>query len=537
MRQLSLTLILLIAVIALAAFFRFFALETIPPGLYPDEAMNGVNALHALESGDFKVFYPDNNGREGLFINIQALAVQLFDATPKTLRMVSAIMGTLTALALYFAARELELLKKTKSAATRTLHLFGYTVTLPTHSERVALTASFFLAISLWHVNFSRIGFRAIMTPLLISIGVALLLRGIRLRHRLEYAAAGLAFGLLSATYIGGRFAFLILPLFFVADMALGIRTKRRVREMFMPWVFFSAVLLVVALPMIGYFTAHPQDFFGRAGGVSIFAAENPIKAAGDSVVKTLLMFNVRGDGNWRHNLGGSPQLNTLIGIVMLAGLALTLRSLFGRRDGTRRSLFPNVVLLGWLMLMLLPTVLSAEGTPHALRAIGAIPPLLILSARGFIWIWDRIRTHISMRTAVALAFAILMITGNIEFYRYFFLWASNPNVPGAFRQDLSDIAHYLVTLPAEAKRVVIVNESAVLLDDIPMSSASLRFLTDDTPSIQYLTPERIGEIEPLFDHAYIVTTKPPSQELVTSLRAEFPSLKKEPGTITVFRL
>ena len=103
--------------------------------------------------------------------------------------------------------------------------------------------------------------------------------------------------------------------------------------------------------------------------------------------------------------------------------------------------------------------------------------------------------------------------------------------------QDLSDIARYLTALPGATKRVVIVNESGVLLDDIPMPSASLRFLTDDTPSIQYLTPERIGEIEPLFDHTYIVTTQPPSAELETSLRAEFPSLKKEPGTITVFRL
>ena len=537
MRQISLTPILLVAVITLAAFFRFFALESIPLGLYPDEAMNGVNALHALESGDFKVFYPDNNGREGLFINIQALAIQLFGATPKTLRMVSAIMGTLMALALYFAARELELWKKTKTAAARTLNLFGYTATLPTHPELVALTASFFLAVSLWHVNFSRIGFRAIMVPLLTSIVVTLLLRGMRLRNRLEYTSAGLAFGLLLATYIGGRFAFLLLPLFFVADMALGIRTRRHIREMFMPWIFFSASLLIVALPMIGYFTAHPQDFFGRAGGVSIFATENPIKAAGDSALKMLLMFNVRGDGNWRHNLGGSPQLNTLVGIAMLAGLALTLRSLLGRRDDARRNLFPNVALLGWLILMLLPTVLSAEGVPHALRAIGAIPPLLILSAQGFIWVWDKIRTHMSMRTAVTLALALLMITGSVEFYRYFFLWASNPNVPGAFRQDLSDIARYLTALPNETKRIVIVNESGVLLDGIPMSSASLRFLTDDTSSIQYLTPERIGEIEPLFDNTYIVTTQPPSTELETSLRAEFPSLKKEPGTITVFRL
>jgi len=65
--------LILTAILLLAAFFRFWQIGAIPPGLYPDEAMNGNNALEALETGDYKVFYSDNFGREGLFINIQAI--------------------------------------------------------------------------------------------------------------------------------------------------------------------------------------------------------------------------------------------------------------------------------------------------------------------------------------------------------------------------------------------------------------------------------------------------------------------------------
>ena len=36
-----------------------------------DEAMNRNNALEAI-SGELQGFYPENNGREGLFMNIQA---------------------------------------------------------------------------------------------------------------------------------------------------------------------------------------------------------------------------------------------------------------------------------------------------------------------------------------------------------------------------------------------------------------------------------------------------------------------------------
>src|SRR3989344_9535654 len=89
--------LLITLVIIIAAFFRLYNIMQVPPGLYPDEAMNGNNALEALSStGHFKVFYPENNGREGLFINIQALSIKLFGNEPWALRVVSAIFGILT---------------------------------------------------------------------------------------------------------------------------------------------------------------------------------------------------------------------------------------------------------------------------------------------------------------------------------------------------------------------------------------------------------------------------------------------------------
>src|SRR3990167_10534307 len=134
--------LILFLILTVAVFFRFYQLSSLPPGLWPDEAANGVDALKALDTNDFKIFYPANNGREGLFINMQALSIWLFGATPFALRVVSAIIGTLTVLGLYLLAKQL-------------------------FDKKIASVASFFLAISFWHVNFSRIGFRAIMLPLI----------------------------------------------------------------------------------------------------------------------------------------------------------------------------------------------------------------------------------------------------------------------------------------------------------------------------------------------------------------------------------
>ena len=53
--------------------------------------MNGNNALEANATGEYKIFYPENNGREGLFINIQAASIAIFGNHPWSLRIVSVL--------------------------------------------------------------------------------------------------------------------------------------------------------------------------------------------------------------------------------------------------------------------------------------------------------------------------------------------------------------------------------------------------------------------------------------------------------------
>ena len=132
----------LISITLLAAILRFYALRALPPGLYHDEAYNGLDALTVL-NGPRPVFFEANNGREPLFIYLVAIAVSLFGRTAFAIRVVSAMLGTLTVPAAYAAAKEL-------------------------YGRRVALVAAFFTATTFWHVNLSRIGFRAVSLPCLL---------------------------------------------------------------------------------------------------------------------------------------------------------------------------------------------------------------------------------------------------------------------------------------------------------------------------------------------------------------------------------
>jgi len=147
---------LLFLVLIIASFARLYQIGKLHPGLYPDEAMNGNNALEAIKTGDYKIFYPENNGREGLFINIQAGFVKVLGNKPWVLRLPSAIFGILTVLGMFYLAKELF------------------------KSVNIALLSSFIMAVNFWHINFSRIGFRAIMAPLLLVWGIYFLLLAIR---------------------------------------------------------------------------------------------------------------------------------------------------------------------------------------------------------------------------------------------------------------------------------------------------------------------------------------------------------------------
>ncbi|MER3513588.1 MAG: hypothetical protein C4310_03650, partial [Chloroflexota bacterium] len=130
-----------LAIILLAAALRFPALGQAPPGLYQDEAWNGLDALQVLQ-GARPLYFAANNGREPLFIYLVALAVGALGPSPAAIRLVAAVLGTLTIPATYALGRTW-------------------------FNRRVGWLAAAILAITFWHVHLSRIGFRAVALPLI----------------------------------------------------------------------------------------------------------------------------------------------------------------------------------------------------------------------------------------------------------------------------------------------------------------------------------------------------------------------------------
>ncbi len=462
----------LIGILIIATFLRTYHLKTIPPGLYPDEAMNGSNALEALRTGHFEVFYPENNGREGLFMNIQALFVQTLGNEPWVLRLPSALFGILTVLGVFLFMREL--FREEQRAHT------------------IALFAAFFLATSFWHINFSRIGFRAITASFFLVSSLYFFLRALRESARPQFSILN---SLLSGIFFGGGFysyiAFRAMPLLFL----LFIPFYRKRPNFWRITGIFIATVFIVAAPIGWYFLKHPADFFGRTTQVSVTAAPHPLRDLALNTVKTLGMIDIRGDGNWRHNLSGRPEVFWPVGILFWLGICLAFMK------GKRRERFPFLLLGGWFILALLPVVISDEGIPHALRSILLIVPIMSFAAVGADWVYGKMLLHfhhrgerIAIRAVTAL---FLVLLASEAYHTYFVLWAKNPEVQGAFSADYAATAYEIRALPEETPKYVIVTAGGgtVALRDpfdangathqVPIPAQTVMFLTDS------FSPER----------------------------------------------
>ena len=467
---------ILIAILLIALIFRFQHIQSIPPGLYPDEAMNGSNALQALKTGDFKIFYPENNGREGLFINIQTLSLKILGAEPWALRGVSATFGVLTVLGLYLLVRL----------------LFNW---------QIASIASFYLAISFWHVNFSRIGFRAIMIPFLLVWGFYFLWRGLRNFRFGDFTLSGIFFGLGLHTYIAFRFVPFIIILVLLSywwsikrdyshDKYVHLRN-----EFVRRFALFFLAAFLVALPLLYYFWQNPADFLGRGGQISIFQTQEPLKELFKSLGLTMASFNFVGDFNWRHNFAGKPLLFWPVGVFFVIGLIKSISKIFKkwREHGHPATL--HVLLLSWFFIMLLPSAFTWEGIPHALRSIGVLPVVMIFAAEGTWWLFETLihwyrekdihpletpyKKEHEAKFIVGVALIVLMTAiGIAEYDKYFNKWAKRPEVQDAFAADFVKLGRKINGLPQQVPKYVVVNASGVLVNGIPMPAQTVMFIT-----------------------------------------------------------
>ena len=491
---------LLLIIILLGTFLRFNDLSAVPPGIYPDEAKNANDAIQTLQSGEYQLFYPENNGREGLYIWLIALSFQFFGISIFSLKLVSALAGTLTIWATYLLTKEF--LRFANQHTT-----FGNLKISQIATEAVSLLSAGFLATSFWHINFSRIGFRAILVPLILSLALFYTLRAFRTKQTLSYALAGIFWGLGFYTYIAFRLSYLILIVFFLLSFIFYlIHRKPRFTFEWIKIIFFQdkwwkvkfmgIVTFLVMAPLILYFVNNPEYFISRATSISVFEDPNPILSFFKSLTVHFRMLFFGGDLNWRHNFSGEAQLLWPLAILFIFGLWESLKELMqGWRRKNWTAVTSHLTLLASLGAMMLPAVLTIEGIPHALRAIGMMPFVFIYSAFGFLFLIRKLFKHKYHRAeiwpfGIGAVMIIILLLASFQFTHYFIDWGKNSEVEGAFAKNYVAIGEYFNSLGDFNQKYLIVNDGGaevsypdlILVEEnengtLPMSAQTTLFI------------------------------------------------------------
>jgi 4-amino-4-deoxy-L-arabinose transferase-like glycosyltransferase len=419
---------MLLVILLVGAVLRVADLNQLPPGLYHDEAFSGLDAISILRGAGLPIFFEGNGGREPFFIYLHALSIFLFGATPFALRLPAAFIGIATIIAFFACVRTLNFERR--------------------YATGIALIATAGLAVSYWHLNFSRMGWRTNSLLFFACLAFYFFWRARRTNRARDRILAGAFLGVALYTYLSARFLPIVIALFWLVEFSFGrdfISRRRELvaREHFRGVLLVVFAALVVFAPLGAYFAFHPQALLFRVTDVTL-AGGNQVVSIASNAWRVAQMFYASGDVEWRHGIARRPVLDWVVAIPFALGF---LWAIWNWRKPESKF-----VLL-WLSVMLLPTILSKDA-PDLQRAIGALPAICLFVAWGFAWLVQKLSTRISHRSLVYAATLMVLIgSGAITARDYFSVWANDAHAYYDYHGDLRDLA---VWLNAQSQDVVL---------------------------------------------------------------------------------
>lgn len=401
------TLITLILIIAIAAILRLWALGQVPPSPDWDEASLGYNAYSILHTGKDEygkflpfVFRSFDDYKPALYAYLIVPFISLFDLNIVVVRLPSALLGILSVIATFFLVKEL--FKK----------------------DILALFSSFLLAISPWHIQFSRIAFESNVGLALNIVWVLLFLKGLK-RYWLLIPAAFIA-GLNVYVYQSDK---VFTPLLVLAAILIYRKQFFSVPKKYL----LTALVIgaIVVLPMI-FYTLTDKNALARQKGVSIFNSdttnltESSKKILIDQQNNDLigLVFDNRRvqfarsiifgyishfDFNWLFIKGDEARHHAPgVGLMYLWELPFLLVGLyafiFGDLD--KKS---KLLILAWFLITPIPASVTG-GVPHSVRTLNFLPTFQLFTAFGvlaflnFFQKWKFKKIWISILITIILA-------------------------------------------------------------------------------------------------------------------------------------
>lgn len=391
MRNFSREYIWLIFIILLGIFLRFYKLGNIPPGLYLDEILYGLDAFSIINTGRdiYGRFLPLAFQSSGyyppLYIYILAPILLIIKLSAFSVRLPSAIFGSLTLIIFYLLVSKLVGKK-----------------------PFVAIMSTAIMAFSPWHIHLSRTAFLASLGFSFLIFSIYLFLVG--LRNRYIFFASSIMFALTTHSHYGFR---LIAPVIYFVLFALHWKALK-----LKPASVFAIGLLWI-ITIASHIAAHKYyNANFRVSELSTNSFFGIFKEYLSSFSYDFLFQN--GEAYILNNPWGKG----LIPLILFPFLIVGLWKLKGL---PRNSL---VTILVILFIVPIPSAIAGLGF-HAIRNASMLIPLFIIISLG-------VNTFLkkSFRIKLIISFAILIFfieTGVYLKYYFFdlnndqgYIWGNN---------------------------------------------------------------------------------------------------------------
>lgn len=341
-----------IGVIAIAALLpRIWDLGDFPFGVWYDEADHANYAVRVVNDPLYRPIYMDSVNIPGHYVYLMAGLFEIFGENTFAMRMTSVVFGVLTC-------------------------VFGFLLFKHWFGLWAGLIGAAFLIIMRYGLTQSRIAMPGITTPMFELAILYFGERAIRQRKFADFILCGVMLGLSLAFYAPNRIFAAVFAVYFLLRLITTLPRTQFDKKALLTRYFFAisalAVAAVVTIAPVALYTYNNADqVFGRTNQVSLLNPKNRAepdltKAILQQSVKHLLMFNVQGDPNGRHNLPNAPMLDNVMAALAVLGFGMALARFW------RPS---NLSMLMTFGAMLVPGVLSLDfEAPQSLRAVGVLP-------------------------------------------------------------------------------------------------------------------------------------------------------------------
>jgi 4-amino-4-deoxy-L-arabinose transferase-like glycosyltransferase len=404
-------------ILLLAAFLRIYKLDVVPIELFGDELDVGYHAYSLLKTGrdytgHFLPTYISSlaEARAPLFIYSVIPFVAAFGLSEWGIRLSAVFFGLVGIFFIFFLSRSLFKI------------------------EILGLIASFFLAITPWHIHYSRAAYEVTLLLALFLGGSLFFLKGLKNPWFLLLSA--ILFALTPYVYSTAN---LFLPLLL---LSLLLVFKREIFKIGKKWIVISIfTALIILLPLAGSLIS------GRAGErfskISIFSDKKLVDEIilernqeedggrifhnkGTAWTKTFIanyltsfspqFLFLNGDPNPRHGIGKKGELYLVFLPFLLLGFFESLKNI---------KIKEYQFIISWLLISPIPSALTQGGGSQATRLFLMLPPVIILVSLGILQI-IKVKKRGAKVVSIFIFCLFLLVEMSFYIHQYFVHWPRN---------------------------------------------------------------------------------------------------------------